>query len=83
MEAAHTFRGEPSAMSRETGMVKFWADIKGFGFILPDRGGAEVFVHKNDLKAGLLKLISKQRVSYELVNSDKGNGKRAANVRLE
>lgn len=70
-------------MSRETGIVKFFADAKGFGFILPDRAGPEVFVHRNDLARGLLKLATGQRVSYELVDSSRGNGKCAANVRVE
>lgn len=71
-------------MARETGTVKFFSDVKGFGFILPDSGGAEVFVHKTNLTRPLLILTRAQRVSYELVDNDsgKGNGKMAANVQV-
>jgi CspA family cold shock protein len=68
---------------RVTGKVKFFSDEKGFGFIRPDDGGDEVFVHRTDL-GSLTMLITDQRVSYELVDSKsrKGNGKKAANVEL-
>jgi CspA family cold shock protein len=69
---------------RVTGIVKFFADEKGFGFIRPDDGGDEVFVHRTDLANSLILLMPDQRVSYELVDSGskKGNGKKAANVAL-
>lgn len=69
---------------RCTGKVKFFSDEKGFGFLTPDDGGAEVFVHRTDLSRSLNILIPDQQVSYELVDSTsrKGNGKKAANVEL-
>ena len=70
-------------MSREAGTVKFFNDVKGFGFILPDVTGAEVFVHKSDLERGTFTLKQHQRVSYEVALSDKGNGRKAVHVRLE
>jgi cold shock CspA family protein len=68
---------------RVTGKVKFFSDEKGFGFIRPDDGGDEVFVHRTDLGT-LSMLLPDQRVTYELVDSgsNKGNGKKAANVEL-
>lgn len=68
---------------RVTGKVKFFSDEKGFGFIRPDDGSDEVFVHRTDLGT-LNMLITDQKVSYELVDSKqrKGNGKKAANVEL-
>lgn len=70
--------------ARITGKVKFFSDPKGFGFIKPDGGGDEVFVHRTDLGQSLNVLLVDQRVSYELVDSGsrKGNGKKAANVEL-
>lgn len=67
-----------------TGVVKFFANIKGFGFILPDDGSPEVFVHKTDFTRGLFELKPRQRVEFDVVSSgnDKGNGKKAANVRV-
>ena len=69
---------------RVTGKVKFFSDEKGFGFIRPDDGGDEVFVHRTELANSLNMLITDQRVSYEGVDSrsKKGNGKKAANVEL-
>jgi CspA family cold shock protein len=68
---------------RVTGKVKFFTDEKGYGFIMPDAGGDEVFVHRTDLPASLRMLLVDQRVSFELVeNPRKGNGKKAANVEL-
>lgn len=69
---------------RVTGKVKFFSDSKGFGFIRPDDGGDEVFVHRTDLSQSLNMLLVDQGVSYELVdsNSRKGNGKKASGVEL-
>ncbi len=54
------------------GTVKWFNPTKGFGFIQPDQGGADVFVHISALeKAGLRGLDEGQKVSYELV-TDKG-----------
>lgn len=50
-----------------TGTVKWFNATKGFGFIQPDAGGADVFVHITALQgAGLSSLNEGQRVSYEL-----------------
>jgi cold shock protein len=67
---------------RLTGKVKFFSDQKGFGFINPDAGGDEVFVHRTALVGGLNILLPDQHVSYELVAATKGNGKKAAAVSL-
>lgn len=53
-----------------TGTVKWFNPNKGYGFIVPDGGGADVFVHVSALeKAGLSTLTEGQKLSYELVNS--------------
>lgn len=69
---------------RLTGKVKYFSDEKGYGFIRPDDGGAEVFVHRTDLAGQLSMLLVDQAVRYDLVDSGskKGNGKKAGNVEL-
>jgi CspA family cold shock protein len=69
---------------RIKGKVKFFSDERDFGFIVPDDGGPEVFVHRTDLGRSLHILPPDQRVSYELVDSKsrKGTGKKAAKVEL-
>lgn len=50
-----------------TGKVKWFNATKGFGFIQPDQGGADVFVHISALQAaGIQNLPDGQAVSYEL-----------------
>jgi len=65
-----------------TGKVKWFNAAKGFGFIQPEDGGADVFVHISAVKAaGLQNLNEEQRVSYDLAND---RGKTAAtNLQLE
>jgi CspA family cold shock protein len=64
-----------------TGIVKWFNPTKGFGFIQPESGGADVFVHISALEAaGLRTLNEGQRVSYELV-TQKGRTS-AANIQL-
>ena len=51
------------------GTVKFFNNVKGFGFIVPDDGGKDVFVHKN----GLIDDISEgDKVSYDVEQGPKG-----------
>lgn len=71
-------------MPRVTGKVKWFTDVRGFGFLQPDDGSEEVFVHRTDLNRSLNILITDQRVSYELVPSgnNKGTGKKAVAVEL-
>ncbi len=60
-----------------TGTVKWFNPTKGFGFIEPDAGGADAFVHISAVeKAGLKSLQENQKVSYELVEGR--NGKSSA-----
>ena len=55
-----------------TGTVKWFNPTKGFGFIQPDSGGSDVFVHISAVqKAGLRTLNDGQKVSYELA-TEKG-----------
>ena len=61
-----------------TGTVKWFNATKGFGFIQPDDGGKDVFVHISAVeRAGLRELREGQRVSFEVV-VDRKTGKSAA-----
>lgn len=63
------------------GIVKWFNPTKGFGFIQPDQGGTDVFVHISAVeKAGMRSLNEGQKVSYELV-TEKGKTS-AANLKL-
>lgn len=55
------------------GTVKWFNAQKGFGFIQPSDGGKDVFVHISALeKAGISNLAEGQKVSYDLVTTDRG-----------
>ncbi|KTQ95417.1 cold-shock protein [Aureimonas ureilytica] len=61
-----------------TGTVKWFNTEKGFGFIAPDNGGQDAFVHISAVqRAGLQTLQDGQKVSFELV-ADRRTGKMAA-----
>lgn len=64
-----------------TGTVKWFNPTKGFGFIQPDQGSSDVFVHISAVeRAGLTTLNEGQKLSYELT-TDKGKTS-AANLKL-
>ena len=55
------------------GTVKFFNDQKGYGFIAPDDGSADAFVHISAVeRAGMQSLVKEQRVSFELEQDRRG-----------
>jgi CspA family cold shock protein len=68
---------------RITGTVKFFNTAKGFGFIQPDSGGNDVFVHVTALeRAGIRSLTEGDRVSFVLEDDRRGRGKQAGQLQL-
>jgi CspA family cold shock protein len=62
-------------VSMDTGVVKFYNTQKGFGFIQPDSGGKDVFVHATALeRAGIHSLREGQKVSFD-TQTDPRSGK--------
>ncbi len=63
----------------ETGIVKWFNDAKGFGFITPDNGGDDLFAHFSAIQAGGFKSLQEnQRVSFDVTDGPKG--KQASNI---
>lgn len=62
-----------SALKGQTGKVKFWNDQKGFGFITPEGGGPDVFVHISVLPKGMESITQGQKVSFEVRQGQKGH----------
>ena len=67
-----------------TGTVKFYNGQKGFGFIQPEDGSTDVFVHATALeRAGIRNLVEGQKVSFD-IEEDRRTGKvSASNLRAE
>lgn len=64
----------------DKGTVKFYNDQKGFGFIAPDNGGKDVFVHATALeRAGITRLSEGQKVSFD-TEMDRRSGKTAVST---
>lgn len=64
-----------------TGIVKWFNDAKGYGFITPDDGGEELFAHFSAINmAGFKTLKEGQRVTYEKTSGPKGS--QASNIQL-
>jgi CspA family cold shock protein len=61
-----------------SGVVKWFNDAKGFGFIVPDAGGEDLFVHASAVeRSGFSRLNEGQALSFD-IEEDRRNGKRSA-----
>ena len=67
-------------MATQTGIVEFFKDDKGYGFIRPDGGGKDVFVHHSVIQMDGFKSLKRgDRVEFDITDDPKGP--RASNVR--
>lgn len=66
-----------------TGKIKFFNDDRGFGFITPDDGGKDVFIHiKEAMKSGVRELHEGDKVSYEVTPDERSGRLAASNIGL-
>ena len=64
-----------------TGTVKWFNATKGFGFIQPDNGGTDVFVHVSAVeRAGLRTIVEGQKLSFEVVKDNRSGKSSAENL---
>ncbi|MDM7850927.1 cold-shock protein [Pseudochrobactrum kiredjianiae] len=64
-----------------TGTVKWFNSTKGFGFIQPDDGGADVFVHISAVeRAGMRELAENQKIGYDLERDNRSGKMSAGNL---
>jgi CspA family cold shock protein len=76
--AKYSLGSESMAMA---GTVKFFNGERGYGFIKPDDGGRDVFVHITAVeRAGLKSLVEGQRISFDVEPDKKGKGPKAVNL---
>lgn len=71
-----------STEGTQTGVVKWFDDAKGFGFIKPEGGGKDLFAHHSEIRnnGGFRSLQENQRVEFEVKQGAKGL--QAANIRV-
>ena len=66
---------------RQTGTVKFFNQTKGFGFITPDQGGKDVFVHITAVERSKIGTLDEgMRVSFETEPDKRGKGPKSVNL---
>jgi CspA family cold shock protein len=64
-----------------TGTIKFYNGERGYGFIKPDDGGRDVFVHVSALEQARLQSLNEgQRISFDVEPDKKGKGPKAVNL---
>lgn len=68
---------------RQNGTIKFFNHSRGFGFISPEEGEKDVFVHITALeRSGLPALDDGTKVTFEVEDDPRGRGKQAVNIEL-
>lgn len=68
---------------RQNGTIKFFNHARGFGFITPESGEKDVFVHITALeRSGLPALDDGTKVTFEVQDDPRGRGKQAVNIEL-
>jgi CspA family cold shock protein len=68
---------------RQNGNVKFFNQAKGYGFISPEGGGKDIFVHITAVqRAGIPELAEGTRISFEIQPDKRGRGDQAVNLQL-
>jgi CspA family cold shock protein len=78
--AAEQWTGREHPMA-QTGVVKFFNAERGYGFIKPDDGARDVFVHITAVEqAGLKSLNEGQKISFDVEPDKKGKGPKAVNL---
>jgi len=66
---------------RQAGTVKFYNTQKGYGFIKPDDGGNDIFVHVTAVeRSGIGALVEGMRISFETEPDKRGKGPKAVNL---
>jgi len=74
-------RGRGVFPMAQTGVVKFFNSERGYGFVKPDDGGRDVFVHITAVEqAGLKGLNEGQKISFDVEPDKKGKGPKAVNL---
>jgi cold shock protein len=67
----------------QSGTVKFFNNDKGYGFIMPDDGGPDIFVHISAVQSsGLPGLAENQKVTFETEPDKRGKGPKAVNLHV-
>lgn len=68
---------------RQTGTVKFFNAQKGYGFITPDQGGKDVFVHVTAVeRSGITNLDEGMRITFDTEPDKRGKGPKAVNLQV-
>lgn len=68
---------------RQSGVIKFFNQAKGYGFVSPDEGGKDVFVHITAVqRSGIPELSEGMKISFEVQPDKRGRGPQAIDLQL-